>query len=166
MNSNSNCCSPSSLRRSQISRNLQRDVFDVVADFLQDGFLASDGWPPVKRSSAPVRNFVPVMDIAETKEEVVITAELPGLSREDFEVRWTEKGLLLSGQKKPEEITCKDGKYHFVERLYGSFERLIPLDPDHINIEKIRAEFENGILRVYVTKSISDRARERKIEIH
>jgi HSP20 family protein len=94
--------------------------------------------------------WAPPVDIAEEKDRILITAELPGFKENEIEIQ-TENGMLtLRGERKFENET--DGKsYHRVERSYGQFVRSFSL-PNNVDREKIQASFRDGLLRVELPK--------------
>src|SRR5215813_7819723 len=94
--------------------------------------------------------WAPPVDIAEEKDRIVITAELPGFKENEIEIQ-TENGMLtLRGERKFEKET--DGKsYHRVERSYGQFVRSFSL-PNNVDREKIKATFKDGLLQVDLPK--------------
>jgi HSP20 family protein len=88
------------------------------------------------------------MDLAETKDGLELTAELPGLEEKDVEVTMSNGLLTVSGEKRFENEE-KDKNYHFIERGYGSFSRSISL-PDGVNADQITATMNNGVLKVAI----------------
>lgn len=94
--------------------------------------------------------WAPPVDIAEEKDRIVITAELPGFQEDQIDIQ-SENGMLtLRGERKFEKE--HDGKsYHRVERSYGQFVRSFSL-PNNVDREKIKADFSNGLLRVELPK--------------
>lgn len=103
----------------------------------------------------------PNVDIYEDKDRLIVEAELPGMSRDDFELSAENNVLTLKGERKFEKKTEGDN-YHRVERSYGSFTRQFTL-PQTVTAEGANAEFENGVLRVSLPKREETKAR--KIEI-
>jgi len=98
---------------------------------------------------AGVRRMVDVkckMDLADTKNGLELTIELPGLEEKDVEVTLAVGVLTISGEKKFESED-KDKTYHFIERGYGSFARSIHL-PDGVKAEQIKATLDKGVLKV------------------
>ena len=79
---------------------------------------------------------------------LVVSAELPGLNKEDVKVEVTADGLIIQGERKREHEEDRGG-VHRSERSYGSFYRSIPL-PEGANIEQAKAQFNNGVLEVRV----------------
>jgi HSP20 family protein len=94
--------------------------------------------------------WVPPVDIAEEKDRIVITAELPGFKEDQIEIQ-SENGMLtLRGERKFEKEN--EGKnYHRVERSYGQFVRSFAL-PNNVDREHIRADFSDGLLRIELPK--------------
>jgi HSP20 family protein len=92
--------------------------------------------------------WLPAIDVRERNGNLEITAELPGMTKDDVQVESTEEGIRIQGEKKQEQTT-EEGGVHRTERSYGRFYRLIPL-PDGANVEKANAEFKNGVLSIRV----------------
>ncbi len=107
------------------------------------------------------RVFAPVVDVYETDQELVVKAELPGVKKENVEVSIRDNALYIRGEKK-EEKEEKTEAYHRVERVYGRFERVLPL-PTDVKVESAKAEFKDGVLEIRIPKA--EGAKERKIEI-
>ena len=105
--------------------------------------------------------WMPKVDILENKENLVLEAELPGLTRDDFELSFENNVLTLKGERKFEKKDESDN-YHRVERAYGSFTRSFTL-PSTVTADGARAEFENGILTISLPKREETKAR--KIEV-
>jgi HSP20 family protein len=96
------------------------------------------------------RRWVPAMDLAEEGEELVLRADLPGLTEDDVEIEVKDRVLTVSGERKTEEKKEGEG-YYRVERAFGSFSRSLSL-PDGIDADKVNAEFDNGVLTVRIPK--------------
>ena len=101
-------------------------------------------------SAAAACNGLAALDIAETKDAVEISTELPGVDEGDVKVSVDGQSIVISGEKKS-ETEEKNKAWHVVERSYGAFRRVVPLTftPD---AAKIKATFDKGILRVTVGK--------------
>jgi HSP20 family protein len=94
--------------------------------------------------------WVPPVDIAEEKDRILITAELPGFQEDQISIQ-TENGMLtLTGERKFEKETG-ERNYHRVERSYGQFVRSFSL-PNNVDREKIHATFSNGLLQIELPK--------------
>jgi len=94
--------------------------------------------------------FSPSVDIMEKEKEFLITAELPGIKKDDIKMNIRDNVLTVSGEKKQEKKTEKDN-FHRTERVYGSFQRSFRL-PDSADQENISAEFKDGVLSVTIPK--------------
>ena len=112
----------------------------------------------------PQFSFVPALDVAEDNEAMTITAELPGLKKEDVTIKVRDGVLTLSGEKKFETEDKKDN-YYRIERSYGTFARSFTL-PNTVDAEKIEASMKDGVLKVSVPKKPEAKEREVKVEVH
>lgn len=99
--------------------------------------------------------WAPCLDLLESEDELVVRAELPGLSAEDLNIAIHGKVLTLRGQKPREECAAGES-YHCMERAYGSFSRSISL-PCMVDTEKVDAVFKNGVLTITMPKWKSER---------
>jgi HSP20 family protein len=92
-------------------------------------------------------SWVPAVDIYETEShDLVVRAELPGMNREDIEVKVENNTLILKGEKKLDS-EVKEESYRRIERTYGTFHRSFTL-PTTVDTGRIGAEFKNGVLTV------------------
>ena len=105
--------------------------------------------------------WTPVIDLVHFEDEWLLTAEVPGMKLEDIDIDVIDDVLTLKGEKKRvNEVT--DEHYTVSERAYGMFERSFTL-PRIIDAEKIKAEFENGVLTVHLP--LSEETKGRRIPI-
>lgn len=93
--------------------------------------------------------FSPDMDIFETDKELVIEAEIPGASKKDIKLNVEDDILILEGEKKKEK---KDESFIFRESREGKFKKKFSL-PFDVESDKIKAKFENGVLRITIPKA-------------
>ena len=105
--------------------------------------------------------WAPSVDIYESENELVLTAELPGIEEEDIEIKLEDNTLTIKGDRKFEKET-KEENYHRIERSYGSFFRSFTL-PAYIEQDKIAAECENGVLKISMPKK--HEAKTRKVKV-
>jgi HSP20 family protein len=105
--------------------------------------------------------WVPAVDIAETQERFLITAELPGVEPDDVDISVENSVLTLRGERKFYRETREDD-FHRVERRFGEFARSITL-PSTADPERINASFDAGLLTIEVPKR--EEAKPRKIQI-
>ena len=109
------------------------------------------------------------MEIVENEKELVLTAELPGMVKENIDISFDDELLTIEGEKKAEKEEEKDEKnggprYHMWERHYGAFRRTFTL-PKTIDPAKIIAEMKDGVLKIRMLKTPIARVKGRKIEI-
>ena len=106
------------------------------------------GFPALERSSlwATSETFSPHVDMFERDGKLVISADLPGLTKDDVKVDITEDAVLIEGERKYEHEQREEGVYRS-ERGYGQFRRQIPL-PEGVKSETAKANFKNGVLEV------------------
>ena len=106
--------------------------------------------------------WFPAVDIYENaNQEIVLKAELPGIVREDIDVRVENNTLTLRGERK-RDTEVKQEQFHRVERSYGSFSRSFSL-PSRIDTDQVRAEFKDGVLAI--TLPVKAEAKPRQIEV-
>jgi HSP20 family protein len=98
----------------------------------------------------PLTEWTPVVDIAEDDKEYTISAELPGLNKEDVKATVEGGVFSITGERKVEEEE-KNKNYHRIERSYGTFTRSFTL-PEGVSSDKISAEFKDGVLKVHLPK--------------
>ena len=108
--------------------------------------------------------WLPTIDLTETKDKLVVKAELPGLEAKDVELTLTDDVLTIQGEKK-EEKEEKDEHHFFVERYTGSFERQIRL-PAHVKTDKVDAKFDKGVLTITLPKTEEAKKKAIKIKVH
>ena len=128
-------------------------------DLLQDSIF--DGRPG--RRTREDGEWLPSLDVAETKGDLVVKAELPGMDPKDIDISLNEGVLTIRGEKKQEKEEKEEG-YHLIERSYGSFTRSIRL-PKDVQSDMIDASFKNGVLKVVLPKSEEAKKKEIKIKV-
>lgn len=90
--------------------------------------------------------LAPAVDVLEDDQSVTVSAELPGLRKEDVQIQF-ENGLLSISGEKCEESEKKGRTFHRVERRFGAFNRVFAL-PQGANVDKAEAEFKDGVLTI------------------
>jgi HSP20 family protein len=139
------------------------DPFRMVQDVLRDPFSGRgqlDRWFGDFSPSA----FQPSIDVEEESDALRITAELPGLTREDVQIQVEDDALVLRGEKKLESKSEDKGCFR-IERAFGSFERVIPL-PDGIDTSRAEAKFENGVLTIRIPKAPTQKPAAGRLKIN
>ena len=124
--------------------------------------LLGPSWLPRLRMPE-MEELSPTVDIFEEGSDVVVKAELPGMKKEDIEVKLTEGTITISGEKKKEEKVEKKN-YYRMERSYGSFTRAFSL-PSEVQTDKAKAQFKEGILQIRIPKTEEAKQKEKKVII-
>lgn len=108
--------------------------------------------------------WAPAVEVRERFGNLEITAELPGLTKDDVKVESTDEGIIIQGEKR-RETESNEGGLHRSERTYGRFYRMIPL-PQGAQTDKAKADFKNGILEVRVPIPQQQQQKARQIPIN
>lgn len=135
--------------------NVTRYVPSLLPSMLEpDGFNSVlrrfFGENALEPMAAPL-GWIPPCEITESKDDLVLMAELPGISPEDVHLTLEDDVLTLRGERKS-ETKGQDAKVHLLERSYGSFARSFTL-PRSVDASRVRAEWRNGILTVTMPKT-------------
>jgi HSP20 family protein len=109
------------------------------------------------------RLWMPLCDMYETKDDVCVSFELPGVGEKDVSVSITGDVLTVRGERKWDR-QVKEDSFHRVERIYGKFERSVPL-PMPVQSDKVKATFRDGVLEIRLPKSEEVKPKEIKIDI-
>lgn len=140
--------------------NLQSQINEVFEDFFEDFPMRSEGPMEVAKK---LRRFQPRVDVSESADAIMITADVPGMVEDDIDITLSDDTLTISGERS-ESREKEDEDYFHRERSYGMFSRRIPL-PTYIERDEISAKFKNGVLKIEVPKSEEGRKHWRKIEV-
>jgi len=142
----------------EIWRNRGTLLGPSVDDFVERFFY---GWPAFDKQTDVSWN--PRVDIHETKDDIIIDAELPGIDRKDIKVEVKDGVLSISGERKQERTTegtdcCR------TERHYGRFERSFTIG-DAVKTDKIDAAFKDGVLSLVLPKKEQVKPKEIAVEV-
>jgi len=127
------------------------DVFRREMDRLLDRFV-EPRWDEFEVTG----EWTPRVDVAETKDAVVVKAELPGMEQKDIGVELQDQLLTIRGEKHHEKEE-KGEKFHRVERSWGAFSRTFRL-PAAVEGAKVSAAFKHGVLTITLPKTASAKA--------
>ena len=117
-------------------------------------------WP----SMEPYKGeWMPSLDVSETKDNIVVKAEVPGMNGKDIDISFANGVLTIKGERKQEKEE-KDENYHRVERIYGAFSRSTRL-PKDVQSDKIKASCKDGVLKITLPKSEEAKKKEVKIKV-
>ncbi len=129
-------------------------------DRLMDTFLFG---VPQTKDFWEEAEWLPAVDVTETKNEILVNVEIPGMDPKEFDISMSEGALTIRGEKREDKLE-KEENYHLAERRYGSFSRSIPL-PREVESDKITASYKNGVLSVRIPKSEGSSRKEIKIKV-
>jgi HSP20 family protein len=107
------------------------------------------------------RRWVPEMDLIETDDHYLLTADLPGMKQEDVSIEVGDGALTIAGERKI-EYERKEKGFFRLERSFGKFSRSLTL-PDGVDPDKIEATLHDGVLEVTVPKP--EQRKPRRIEV-
>ncbi len=134
------------------------EKFRREVDRLWDSFLERR---PTRAEEG--EEWLPALELAETENDYVVRAEIPGMDPKDIDISLFDGMLTIRGEKKQEREE-KEADYHLVERSYGAFTRSIQI-PKPVQREKIAASHKNGVLKIALPKSEEAKKKEIKIKV-
>ncbi|MGC1122379.1 MAG: Hsp20/alpha crystallin family protein [Candidatus Methanofastidiosia archaeon] len=146
-------------------QRMQEEMDRMFNDFFRRPYYRSLG--PGRSLQESEQSVAPRMreafiDVQETDKEVTMTAELPGISKEDIELNMTSDRLEIRTERKEEQNEVNEGFKSFGRR-YTGFYRSIPL-PVPVKADKARATYKNGVLEVVLPKKEVTESRSIKID--
>ena len=109
------------------------------------------------------RSWAPAVDLYETKDDLVLTMEIPGVRDKDVSVSITGDLLTIKGERRFEHDVKEQQLLH-VERAYGKFERMVQL-PIPVQADKVKASYRDGVLEVRLPKTDEIKPKEIKVDI-
>jgi len=122
--------------------------------------MAFARWDPIRdllaiqqrldRFAPDPSGWIPPIDVYETADEYVITAEVPGLGRSDVQIQVRDGRVQISGQRRERNAPCE--QYHRVERGHGTFSRTFEL-PFPVRTDDVTADLRDGVLTVICPKA-------------
>lgn len=132
--------------------DIQREMNRLFDDFLGRPAMVPTG----------DRLWVPLADLSETKDDLCITFEVPGVREKEVSVSITGDLLTVKGERKWDKEQKES--YHRLERVYGKFERSVAL-PVPIQADKVTATYRDGVLEIRLPKAEEAKPKEIKIDI-
>ncbi len=144
----------------ELTRSQQRapNVWDILRDF-----DSREDWPSVGRwRGFGNGSLLPAIDVSETDDSYVISAELPGVTKEDIHVSIQDGVLTINAESKFEQKQEKDGRLVRQERRYGKYVRSLRLGGD-VKEANVKAVYTDGILNLTIPKA--EEAKPRHVEV-
>jgi HSP20 family protein len=108
-------------------------------------------WPRHMEAMAPFEGRMPKVDMIDREEEIIVRAELPGITKDEMEVTLGEGTVTIEAHTTREEKEEEEGKYYRREMSRGDFERTLAL-PAEVDEEKAKATFSDGVLELTLPK--------------
>lgn len=131
--------------------NLRREMDDLWGNLTgEKEFLPTKG------------EWMPAVDVSETKDSLIVKAEIPGMESKDIDISLSGDLLTIKGEKKQKTEEKKEN-YHRIETHYGAFSRTIRV-PVSVNSEKIKASYDNGVLKITLPKKEEVKAKQIEIK--
>jgi HSP20 family protein len=151
--------------RGELERLEPWDTFREMERMIRDFFTSP--FPILRTPRWWMREFrgeyIPDIDVKETEREFVLSATIPGMSKDDIDIDVTKDRITISGERKAEEEKPGE-RYHIREQSYGSF--CVSYDlPAEVKPEDVKATYRNGILEVVMPKAEVPETHKVKVEI-
>jgi HSP20 family protein len=144
------------VRRSEIPSRLWPETSHFFDEFFND-FPFSDS---IVQNG---ENWMPAVDVLEKEGNLILRADLPGMTEKEIDLKLEGGTLTLKGERKIEDED-KNISYHRVESFHGSFTRVFRL-PETVDCEKIKADFKNGVLTVTIPQKPEVKPREISVSV-
>jgi HSP20 family protein len=141
-------------------RRFGEEMDSLFADFgIGRGWLA----PIEKGTNLAQGLWSPEVEVFERGKDLVVRADLPGLTKDDVNVEVADNGITIEGERK-NEVNEEDEGYYRSERTYGKFYRRVPL-PHGVKAEDAEATFRDGVLEITMPAAARDQKKSRKLQI-
>lgn len=140
-------------------RRFSEEMDHLFEDFGGRGWLT----PMLDKAQLPQAPWSPQVEIFERDNELVLRADLPGLTKDDVNVEIAHDGITIEGERKNEHEEKREG-YFRSERSYGRFYRRIPM-PEGAKAEDASASFSNGVLEISIPAAKPEERKARRLEI-
>jgi HSP20 family protein len=137
-----------------------RELLDLEREFRN---FFEDSFTALPEKVAKEGSWLPSLDIAEDKDNLIIKADLPGVKQSDIDISISGDILTIKGERKKEE-EVKDKNYHRIERFYGAFCRSLRL-PQYVDTNKVKATYKDGVLEILIPKTEEVKPKQIKVEV-
>ncbi|HEO64040.1 MAG TPA: Hsp20/alpha crystallin family protein [Candidatus Omnitrophica bacterium] len=105
----------------------------------------------------------PAVDVYDSKDNIMVKADIPGMNKEDLDVSVYGDTLVIKGEKKQEKES-RDKDFVRTERFYGAFQRIISL-PAEVDAEKVSAVYKDGVLELVLAKKEESKPKQFKVDV-
>jgi len=139
--------------------------FGEEMDQLFEDFGFGGGWlAPILKGQFGDSLWTPQIEMLERNGELVVRADLPGLTKDDVKVELADNAITIEGERKGEHEEKGEG-YYRSERSYGKFYRRLPV-PEGVNANQANATFNNGVLEITMPAPKHVEQKSRRLEIN
>jgi HSP20 family protein len=107
--------------------------------------------------------FEPEVDVMDEKDHYLVKVDLPGIKKEEMNIKIEGRMLTLKGERKEEKET-KEKNYYASERFYGAFTRMIAM-PTDVRADQVKATYKDGVLEISLPKAEGAKAKEVTVEV-
>ena len=148
----------------QSRRRSSPDLFDEIGRFFDE--IVGGGRstvPSVADETGQLTTFAPFYDIEEADDHYSLNVDLPGVKPEDIKIDVNNNMLTISAERKRESRGGDKGKEQSYSRSYGFFQRSFALPPS-VDSDQIEANYEDGVLKLWIPKAKSSRARNIQVQ--
>ena len=156
--------------RGELGARLAATPFSFVRRFaeemdnlFEDFNFRRDWLAPVFGNELGAGIWSPQVEMLQHNGELIVRADLPGLTKDDVKVEVTDNAITIEGERHGEKEEKREGFYRS-ERSYGKFYRRLPI-PEGVNIKDAEATFQNGVLEVKMKTSKREQQKSRRLEI-
>ena len=154
-------------RRGDMPATPARDEIDSFFQSMFNGMVtpweAMNEFLPFWRHQRAEADILPSLDLTSDEKAYALSIELPGVATENVSLEVRDAALIIAGEKKCERADDKKS-CHVLERIYGSFQRVLAL-PDDADVDAITAAHKNGVLTVIIPRKAPARPQAKTIEI-
>ena len=141
-------------------RRFGEEMDSLFADF----GIGRDWLAPIEKGTNLAQGlWSPQVEMFERGKNIVVRADLPGLTKDDVNVEVADNGITIEGERKNENKEEGDG-YYRSERSYGKFYRRVPL-PHGVKADDAEATFQNGVLEITMPAATREQKKSRKLQI-
>lgn len=132
--------------------SLIRSNYFPATTNLFDDLLTRDFWNWGQNNFAENRSSLPAVNIRENNDQYLVEVAAPGMNKEDFKVELDGNMLTISSEKQQQAEEADGERYTRREFSYQSFQRSFQLAKDVVDVDSIKAHYENGILQLVIPK--------------
>lgn len=138
------------------------EEMDVLFDRLSRGLMSRMGFPALGNVGWPFQAHAPKVDVIDREGEILVRAEVPGVTKEDLQVSLTDQTVTIRGETH-KETREEDGDYFRREITTGSFQRTVSL-PGEIRADQAKASFRDGVLELVIPKTARSDSKKVRID--